>query len=221
MKQKHIAIDGDSASGKTTIGRILAERLNFTFIDSGLFYRAATYIILKNGIEKEKDKWVKLIAANKILLKDGSIYINEGNIEEEILHSSDVDNLVSPVSTVPEIRNFITLTLQEHANNKNVVMTGRDIGTVVLKGAFLKIYLTANVEIRAGRRFKELIEKGIKVSFEDVLENLKKRDTIDSSREKSPLAVANDAFLINTTELSEEENIEKIFLFMKGKEYAL
>jgi len=221
MKQRHIAIDGDSASGKTTIGRMLAQKLRFTFIDSGLFYRAATYIIMKNKAQNEKTKWGNLITVNKIISKNNSIYINDEHIEDKMLHSSDIDSLVSPVSTVLEIRNFITLTLQEHAIKKNVVMSGRDIGTVVLKDAFLKIYLTASIETRAERRFKELVERGVKISFEDVLENLKERDIIDSSRENAPLTIPEDAFVINTTALSQEEIIEKILLFMKGKEYAL
>jgi cytidylate kinase len=218
---KQIAIDGDSASGKTTIGKILAKRLNFTFIDSGLFYRAATYIIIKNRAQAKKTKWVNLILGNKITLKNNSIHINDRKIEEALLHSNDVNNLVSPVSTIPEIRKFITHTLQEIANNKSVVMTGRDIGTVVLKNAFLKIYLTATIEVRAERRFKELLEKETKTSFEEILGNLKNRDVIDSTREDSPLSIANDAFVIDTTSIDEEETIQKILLFMKGKEHAL
>jgi cytidylate kinase len=100
-------------------------------------------------------------------------------------------------------------------------MTGRDIGTVVLKNAFLKIYLTATIEVRAERRFKELLEKETKTSFEEILGNLKNRDVIDSTREDSPLSIANDAFVIDTTSIDEEETIQKILLFMKGKEHAL
>ena len=218
---KQIAIDGDSASGKTTIGKILAKRLNFTFIDSGLFYRAATYIIIKNRAQTKNTKWVNLILGNRITLKNSSIYINDKKIEEAFLHSSDVNNLVSPVSTIPEIRKFITHTLQEIADNKSAIMTGRDIGTVVLKDAFLKIYLTATIEVRAKRRFKELLEKETKTSFEEILGNLKNRDAIDSTRENSPLSIANDAFVIDTTNIDEEEILKKILLFMKGKEHAL
>ncbi len=218
---KQIAIDGDSASGKTTIGKILAKRLNFTFIDSGLFYRAATYIIIKNRAQTKNTKWVNLILGNRITLKNSSIYINDKKIEEALLHSSDVNDLVSPVSTIPEIRKFITHTLQEIADNKSAIMTGRDIGTVVLKDAFLKIYLTATIEVRAKRRFKELLEKETKTSFEEILGNLKNRDAIDSTRENSPLSIANDAFVIDTTNIDEEEILKKILLFMKGKEHAL
>ena len=221
MKQKQIAIDGDSASGKTTIGKILAKRLNFTFIDSGLFYRAATYIILKNKIQRKKSKWIDLITKSQIKLKNNSIYIDGRKIQEDLLHLDDVDNLVSFVSTVREIRNLITRTLRESANEKNVVMSGRDIGTVVLKDAFLKIYLTATIEVRAERRFKELLEKGIKISFKKVFENLKNRDVIDSTRKDSPLSIANDAFVIDTTDIDEEEIVKKILLFMEGKEHAL
>lgn len=214
---KQIAIDGDSASGKTTIGKKLAEILDFLFIDSGLFYRTATYMVIKNKMQNKKDSWYNLIYKRTISLDSDSITIDGKKIKNEFLHSEDINNLVSPVSTVSNIRKIITETLREIADNKNVVMSGRDIGTVVLKEAFIKIYLTASINTRAERRFKELIDKGVQITYNEVLENLKKRDLIDTSREDSPLSIAKDALVINTTNLNETEILGKIMLFIESK----
>jgi len=221
-KNRSIAIDGDSGSGKSTVGKILAARLNFLFVDSGLLYRAATFIITSKHKENEPALWTELINNSNIDMdSEGKVKINNTLVDIKDLRSEIVDKWVSPVSTIKEIRSIITDLLREIANDRDVVMVGRDIGTVVLKDAFLKIYLTASLTERAKRRFIELTNKGEKITFQDVLENLKKRDIIDSSRDVAPLMVAQDAVVIDTTNINANEVVNKIIEFYKGREYAV
>jgi len=221
-KNRSIAIDGDSGSGKSTVGKILAERLNFLFVDSGLLYRAATFIITSKHKENKPELWSEIIKNSSISMDiSGKVRINNIPVETRDLRSEIVDKWVSPVSTVKEIRSIITDSLRKIASDKNVVMVGRDIGTVVLGDAFLKIYLTASLTERAKRRFLELINKGETITYEDVLENLKKRDIIDSSRDIAPLTVADDALVIDTTNIDANEVVNKIIEFYKGREYAI
>lgn len=220
-KERHIAIDGDSSSGKTTVGKILSRKLSYTFIDSGLFYRAVTALILRKNAQEKSEQWIEIADSVSIILCNDSIYIDNVKINKRELYMREVDELVSPISTIKEIRDIITKDLRENSEGKNVVMSGRDIGTVVLKDAFLKIYLTANIEVRASRRFNELTAKGVKITYNEVLENLKKRDMIDSSRVYAPLSIARDAFVIDTTEMNVDDVVTKIILFLKGKEYAV
>ena len=221
-ENRSIAIDGDSGSGKSTVGKILAARLGFLFVDSGLLYRAATFIITKEHKENEPALWTEIIKNSSIDMdSDGKVKINNTFVDIKDLRSEIVDKWVSPVSTVKEIRSVITNLLRKIASDRNVVMVGRDIGTVVLKDAFLKIYLTASLTERAKRRFIELTNKGEKIAFQDVLENLKKRDIIDSSRDIAPLTVAQDAVVIDTTDINVNEVVNKIIDFYKGREYAV
>ena len=221
-ENRSIAIDGDSGSGKSTVGKILAARLGFLFVDSGLLYRAATFIITNKHKENEPALWTEIIKNSSIDMDDeGKVKINNVFVDIKDLRSEIVDKWVSPVSTIKEIRSIITNLLRRIASDKNVVMVGRDIGTVVLKDAFLKIYLTASLTERAKRRFIELTNKGEKITFQDVLENLKKRDIIDSSRDIAPLTVAQDSVVIDTTDINANEVVNKIIEFYKGREYAV
>lgn len=219
MKTRQIAIDGVSSSGKTTVGKIVAERLGYEFIDSGLLYRLATKIVIDKNLPKEK--YAEALLGASIDIVNGKVLLNEKEVPIEELRSKEVDELVSPVSEDPKVREEITDLLRKIASSKNVVMVGRDIGSVVLKDAFLKVFLTATLEERANRRFKELFLRGENITFEEVYENLKKRDVIDSTREVAPLKVPEDAYVIDTTMLSIEEVVTLIFEFIKGKEYAL
>ena len=221
-KNRSIAIDGDSGSGKSTVGKMLASRLGFLFVDSGLLYRAATFIITSKHKENEPELWINIIKNSSIDMDGkGKVKINDVFVDLKDLRSEIVDRWVSPVSTVKEIRSIITNTLRKIASDKSVVMVGRDIGTVVLKDAFLKIYLTASLTERAKRRFLELIGKGEKITFQDVLENLKERDIIDSSRDVAPLKVTSDAVVIDTTNISADDVVNKIIEFYKGREYVI
>ncbi len=220
-KNNAVAIDGDSGSGKSTVGKLVAEKLGYEFIDSGLLYRAATFVIIQFKKQNSRDEWVKIIEDTSFDLIENNIVINDKEMPLGNLRSKVVDALVSPVSTIVEVRNLVNKILRRIASNKNVVMVGRDIGSVVLKDAFLKIYLTASLRERANRRFKELVNKGVSITFEEVMQNLRNRDIIDSSRSVAPLLVAKDAYVIDTTNLSIEDVVGKILQFFRGKEYAL
>ena len=219
MKTRQIAIDGVSSSGKTTVGKIVAERLGYEFIDSGLLYRLATKIVLDKELPKER--YAEALNGVSVDIVNGKVIVDGSSFPIKLLRSKAVDELVSPVSEDPKVREEITDLLRQIASSKNVVMVGRDIGSVVLKDAFLKVFLTATLEERANRRFKELFLKGENITFEEVYENLKKRDIIDSTREIAPLKVPEDAYVVDTTMLSIEEVVILIFEFIKGKEYAL
>ncbi|MCD6106862.1 MAG: (d)CMP kinase [Caldisericaceae bacterium] len=221
-KNKDVAIDGDAGSGKSTVGRLLADRIQFEFIDSGLLYRAFAYIVLKKCAGKSnREEWVNIIQNIEFDLKGRVIYIDGKDVNEIELRKKEVDDLVSPVSTVKEIREIATEKLRKIADSKSVVMVGRDIGSVVLKNAFLKIYLTAPIKVRAKRRQKELFEKGADIAFEEVLDNLKNRDVMDSNRNISPLTIPQDAYVIDTNYLSPGQVVDKIIQFLKGREYAV
>ncbi|MFU2158162.1 MAG: (d)CMP kinase [Caldisericum sp.] len=219
MKTRKIAIDGVASSGKSTVGRILAERLNYEFIDSGLLYRLATLNAVLKGLKKEE--YPLAVSDFNVDIKEGKIFLNGNEVSLSKLRDKSIDVLVSPVSEDPAVREVITKELQRIADKSNVVMVGRDIGTVVLPNAFLKIFLTATLEERASRRFKELILKGVDTTYQEVYENLKMRDIIDSSRSVAPLTVPEDAYVIDTTNLTIDEVITLIMEFIKGKEYAL
>ncbi|MGB9794079.1 MULTISPECIES: (d)CMP kinase [Caldisericum] len=219
MKTRKIAIDGVASSGKSTVGRILAERLNYEFIDSGLLYRLATLNVVLKGLKKEE--YPLAVSDFNVDIKEGKIFLNGNEVSLSKLRDKSIDVLVSPVSEDPAVREVITKELQRIADKSNVVMVGRDIGTVVLPNAFLKIFLTATLEERASRRFKELILKGVDTTYQEVYENLKMRDIIDSSRSVAPLTVPEDAYVIDTTNLTIDEVITLIMEFIKGKEYAL
>lgn len=219
MKTRKIAIDGVASSGKSTVGKILGDKLGYEFIDSGLLYRLATFIAIEQGLKNSE--FDKAVSNFNVDIVGGKIFLNGKEIPLDKLRDKGVDALVSPVSEHPMVREVITNELRRIAESKNVVMVGRDIGSVVLPDAFLKIFLTATLEERASRRFKELIHKGINTTFEEVYENLKTRDMIDSGRSVAPLTVPKDAYVIDTTNLTVDEVITLILEFIKGKEYAL
>lgn len=221
MKRIQIAIDGDASSGKTTVGKIVAKRLGYEFIDSGLFYRLATYLVIKEGLLKEKRKWIDAAKARQISYLEGRIVLDGAFFDAELLRSREVEDSVSEVSESASIREFVTDLLRNIAEKRNVVMVGRDIGTVVLKNALLKVFLTATIEERARRRYNEFKQKGKEMDFEEVKYNIEKRDMIDSSRRIAPLSIAEDAFVIDTTGMTVEEVVSKVITFLEGRKYAL
>ena len=208
----NIAIDGYSSCGKGTLAKELAKELNYLFIDSGAMYRAVTLALIRRNIAvdaiSEIEKLLPHLAISFEFNKTLNHYqtlLNGDNIESEI-RTMEVSNLVSPVSKIDAVRDFLVKQQRTIGLNKGVVMDGRDIGTVVFPDAELKIFMTAQPEIRAQRRLAELRQKGdAMTTFEEVLENLSSRDLQDSTRANSPLLQAEDAVVIDNSNISREE----------------
>ena len=209
------AIDGPAGTGKGTISKLIADSLNFVYVDTGAMYRALTLKMLKEDIKiEELDKIAILLENTKIDFvntdkKIQRVFLDDEDVTEEI-RTPVVNEHVSPYSAVKIIREKMVDLQRKIAEGKDVIMEGRDITTVVFPHAEIKIYLTASAEERANRRYKELIEKGIETTFEETLESINKRDYNDMHKETGALMVAEDAVVVDTTALSIEEVYEKI-----------
>ncbi|MFV0419519.1 MAG: (d)CMP kinase [Dysgonomonas sp.] len=218
MKKIVIAIDGFSSNGKSTMAKSLAKEIGYIYIDSGAMYRAITLYCIENHLfdngrldEKRLEDNIKNIEIGFHLNKytgTPDTYLNKKNVESEI-RSMEVSSKVSVVSAIPFVRHTMVAMQQEMGKAKGIVMDGRDIGTVVFPDAELKIFVTAEAEIRAKRRFDELRSKGdIKTTFEEVLENLKTRDHMDQTRAESPLVKADDAILLDNSYMTIDEQMQ-------------
>ena len=210
-----IAIDGYSSCGKSTFAKAIAREMDYLYIDSGAMYRAVTLFAIRNHyINREKTETGKLIDSLdsfEIDFKKSNngqyeTYLNGENIEDEI-RGVEVSEFVSSVSTIKEVRSKLVLIQRSFARNKGVVMDGRDIGTTVFPGADLKIFMTAKPEIRAKRRYDELVAKGLTVEFHEIMKNIEERDILDSSRKVSPLRKADDAIVLDNSYMTPEEQM--------------
>jgi len=213
-----IAIDGYSSSGKSTIAKATAKHLGYKYIDSGSMYRAITLFALRNNLidkatslvnEEELKKQIDSIHINFTINKEKGrqeIFLNNESVEDEI-REMEVSNYVSFISKIKFVREKMVCIQQELGKEKGIVMDGRDIGTVVFPNAELKIFMNAKAEVRAKRRYKELVEKGLTVSYNEILENVKKRDHIDETRSESPLLKADDAIELDNSTMSETEQL--------------
>ena len=206
-----VAIDGPAGSGKGTVAKLISKDLSFVNIDTGATFRCVALAMLQKNIKKEEEKEIEKILKNiKIDMKaDGTILLNNEVVTDRI-RENDVNELVSPISTIKIVREKLLEIQRNIASGKNVVMEGRDIGTVVFFFSYVKIYLDASAEERARRRLKQNKEKGIESSYEEVLQNIKDRDKRDSSREIAPLKKAEDAILIDSTNLEINEVVKAI-----------
>lgn len=211
-----IAIDGYSSTGKSTFARRIAAELSFLYLDSGALYRAVTLYAIENGfIEASGRMDVRSICSAlpsiDVCFKDmgdgSKTYIGDRCVESDI-RTLAVSGKVSPVSAIPEVRQFVDDRLREFGSKKRVVMDGRDIGTTVFPDAELKIFMVADAEVRAQRRADEMRKRGENVNYEDVLKNIKERDFIDSHRETSPLAKASDAIVLDNSDMTIDEQME-------------
>jgi cytidylate kinase len=218
-----IAVDGYSSTGKSTIAKRLATALGYIYVDTGAMYRAVTLYALDNGYIGTKDDIAGLVKElPKIKLKfvpnkktgRSEMYLNGENVEQEI-RTMKVSRQVSKVAAIGEVRTKLVEMQQQMGKDKGIVMDGRDIGTVVFPDAELKLFMTASAEIRATRRYKELLEKGEKVTFAEVLKNVQERDRIDSTRSISPLKKAKDAIEFDNGDMGLEEQFERIHEFAK------
>lgn len=206
-----IAIDGPASSGKSTIAKKVSKLLNIEYIDTGAMYRALTWKVLENNINpKDKNGVMELLTDIHIDFKDGNIYLDGETINDEI-RLNYVSQNVSYIAIIPEVREKLVELQKKMSKSKSIVMDGRDIGTVVLTDAEYKFFLTATIEERAIRRYKELENTGNqKINLEEIQEDIRKRDEIDTNRETAPLRQAKDAILIDTTDKSIEEVVEEI-----------
>lgn len=218
IKKLCIAIDGPAAAGKSTVSKILAKKLNFTYIDTGAMYRAFTYSVLKNNLNpKDEKECVSLIPQISIELNpNGQVFCNKEDVTQQI-RMPDVSSNVSYIASYKEIRLALVDQQRNMAAHDSVVMDGRDIGTYVLPNSDVKIFLVASVEERATRRYKENISKNIECSYDDIVKDVLKRDKIDSSRSFAPLKPAKDSIEVDTSTLSIDEVVEKILSIIKEK----
>ena len=213
-----ITIDGPAASGKSSVGKIIADKLNYMFLDTGIMYRAVTWAVLDHGVDVSDEKATSKVAEEitiEILPPDESdggmnrIFVDEKDISDKI-RNAEVNENVSQVSKYKIVRQVLTRSQQKIGACGGIVMAGRDIGTVVMPQAELKVFLEASVNERARRRYSEEVDQGKKISLEDVVQNVSMRDRIDSNREIAPLIPAEDAHIIQTDGKTIEEVVREV-----------
>jgi len=217
----NIAIDGPSASGKSTIAKALAKRLNYTHLDTGAMYRACTYKALKNKINTNSEHdLVKMVNDSHFTFDDlGHIHLDGKDISSKI-RSKDIDLLTSTIAQFPKLRESLVHIQQTIAKEKGYILDGRDIGSVVLPDAEVKIFQTASIESRSKRRLKDYKDKGIEIDYQTIYDEIKLRDAQDQNRTHSPLIKTDDAYLLDTSDLNIEECVEKVYeiVLLKLKE---
>ena len=221
-----IAIDGFSSCGKSTLAKALAKELNYIFIDSGAMYRGVSLFCIQNNLvengEIKEDLLIQKLPTIEILFEKNEetqkpdLLLNGKNVEH-LIRSIDVASIVSKVASIKQVREKLVIEQQKMGEEGGIVMDGRDIGTVVFPNADLKLFVTADPETRAQRRFLELTIKGDKVTVEEIRYNLEERDRIDSSRKESPLRQAKDAILLDNSNLSQDEQLELTLNLVKKK----
>lgn len=224
MNKITIAIDGFSSTGKSTVAKQLAKALGYVYVDTGAMYRAVTYYAMNNGLINESDfnsealvyqlPQIDLSFKFNEALGYAEVYLNGLNVEKKI-RTLKVSSFVSKVAAVSKVRQKLVEQQKKMGQDKGVVMDGRDIGTIVFPNAELKLFMTASAQTRAERRYQELIERGDQVEYKDVLENVQERDYIDSNREDSPLTKADDAIEIDNSNLTLDEQFNKILRLAK------
>jgi CMP/dCMP kinase len=214
MKRIIIAIDGFSACGKSTLAKALAKKLHYAYVDTGAMYRAVTLYFLDNNVDiNDAQEVINTLKNIEIHFertpKGNHTFLNGLDVEQEI-RTMRISEMVSPVSTLSVVRKAMVAQQQKMGARKGIVMDGRDIGTVVFPQAEIKLFLTADTDIRTQRRFDELKTKGQDVAYEDIRKNLLERDLIDSNRADSPLRRADDAILIENSHLTPDEQLQKV-----------
>lgn len=217
LKRISIAIDGPAGAGKSTVAKMVAEELAIEYIDTGAMYRALTLKVLQLGLDPEnKLDVIKVLDDTSIDFRKKHIFLDDNNVDKEI-RENIINNNVSFIAKIKEVREGMVKIQQELAKIKSVVMDGRDICDIVLPNAEFKFFITATVEERANRRFKELLEKGNKdVTLEQIKNEIENRDRIDSTREISPLKQSLDSYRIDTTNKSVEDSVSLIVSMVRG-----
>lgn len=212
----NVAIDGPAGAGKSTVAKVLAKKLKLNYLDTGAMYRAVALLVIKKGI-KDKKKIIEEAKKSSIKVLDYKVYLNNIDVTEDI-KSIAVTKRVSDIAKISEIRTLMLESQQEIAKSKNIVMDGRDIGTKVLPDAEYKFFLTADIKVRAKRRYNEMIQNGQEVKFDQVLKDIAKRDKQDTERACSPLMIADDAIVVDTTYKSIEEVVDELIDYVKREE---
>lgn len=216
-----IAIDGPSGSGKSTISKIIAKKIGFINVDTGALYRTIAYFFLENKINyKEKSEVLKNLNNISVSLKNENfsqtIFLNGVDVTQKI-RTNEISMVSSEISVIPEVRQFLLKLQRDIAKENNVVIDGRDIGTVVLPNADVKIFLTADPKVRAKRRYNQLISKGQSTTFDEILELINKRDYNDIHRKISPLKKADDAILVDNSSLNQKNTVDKLMEIIEKK----
>ncbi|AOW15959.1 cytidylate kinase [Polaribacter vadi] len=225
-KKITIAIDGFSSTGKSTIAKLIAKKYNYIYVDTGAMYRAVSLFAKQHNFVGndflDKEKLISNLNDISLSFKFNEdlgfaeMFLNDKNVEQEI-RTLEVSQLVSKVATISEVRRKLVAEQQQMGAKGGIVMDGRDIGTVVFPNAELKLFMTASADKRATRRYKELLDKGDKVTFEEILFNVEERDRIDSTREDSPLIKADDAIEFNNSDMGIDEQFERICTLVDRK----
>ena len=217
-----IAIDGPAGAGKSTIARLAAKELGFIYVDTGALYRAIGLAASRRSLTAEdKDAIIEMLTAIKVELafneKHEQIVLLDGEDVSGLIRTPEISMMASAVSAIPEVRAFLLDLQRNMAHTNNVIMDGRDIGTVVLPDAKIKIFLSASPECRARRRYDELIEKGMDVKYEDILSDVIARDYADSHRDIAPLKPADDAIMVDTSGEDLETSVNKLLTIMRNR----
>lgn len=217
MKKINIAIDGLAGSGKSSVAKVVADRLGYTYIDTGSMYRCVAYLVVINKIDpSDNEKILNLITNHyDYSYKNPEVYLNGENVTLKI-RSQEVNEMLPKIVANLDVRKFLVSKQQEIGKQKGVIMDGRDITSVVLKDAELKIYQVADVNVRADRRYKENLKKGIDASYEEILENLKKRDYVDTYVSKA-LVKTEDSIVLDTTNMDFEEVVNYILKLVEER----
>lgn len=215
MKNLVIAVDGPAGAGKSTIAKIVADKLNINYIDTGAMYRAITYKVLTNNIDINDEKAIVEVAKNSdIDFKDNNIYL-DGKILKEEIRTPQVSHNVSNIAQIKDVRHLMVDVQRDIGNKSSVILDGRDIGSYVFPNADYKFYLVASPEERGERRYKELIKKGYETTLGEVINDVIRRDEIDSNREFAPLVKAKDAIEIDTTGKNIDNVVESVISKIK------
>jgi cytidylate kinase len=226
MHKITIAIDGYSSTGKSTVARQLADYLNYVYVDTGAMYRAITLFAIKNKIivdnTIDREALLKALPTIKVAFvydneKNSSKVLLNGEIVDDQIRTLEVSEQVSPIAAIPEVRKKLVAIQHQMGYEGGIVMDGRDIGTVVFPNAQLKIFMDADAQVRAKRRYDELVERGDNITYDEVLENILERDHIDTSRADSPLIKANDAIVIDNTQTNLEDQFHIILQLAKDR----
>lgn len=217
-----IAIDGPAGAGKSTIAKRVAEELNFMYVDTGALYRAVALCAIQKNIEPDDSQRVsEMLSEIKVQLafnyRFEKVVLLDGRDVSSQIRTPEVSMAASKISALPQVRAYLLDLQRDIAKENNVIMDGRDIGTVVLPDARVKIFLTASPQVRAERRYKELAEKGADVSFDEVLRDVNERDYNDSHRQTAPLKPAEDSVFVDTTDLDFEQSVAKIISVIKER----